>query len=449
MDFKRVITEFLGLQDVNIEDIKQYKKSLKAEIYVRHLEHKACCHKCRNPLKNIREWHIKKLKGPPLGIYTEVVIKFRQARGECESCGGKRMAYAPFIHPEHPSMSCGFAEVAGRLMEELTCEASARLLKADSMTLWRLDQDRMMHMLAYMELPKTLDISHLCADEVHFKTVRNKQRKSLFSKRYDMKYITNLVCWKESKVLFNDMGRDSKALKGCLDVLTPEQKELVEFFAVDIHDPFISVIKKECPNAEICLDRFHVAKKLNEKFDSVRKSEFKKARQEAKAKNKKSDFMSNMLSPHRRFILVSRNKDLLKSEVKMLEKLRQKNENIQNAMLLVEHFHTVMDSKKVSSFRRRLTEWYYLVRESKLKPFKALAKTIRQYRQYIENYIKSGLTTGVSEGINTKIKAIKRAGNGYHDQDSFRLKILQRCGYLNSQFIDTRSFYKEVTMPTT
>jgi hypothetical protein len=222
MDLNRVITEFLGLQDVDLEDVKQYKSSLRSEVIVRQKPGKVKCHHCHQPLKNVREWHFKELKGAPMAIYGEVKIKLWQARGECETCGGKRMAYTPYIHPEHTSMTTGFAEVAGRMMEELSCEGTARLLKADSMTLWRLDQDRMLHMLAYLELPEKLDVSSLCADEVHGQTRRNKNRISLFSKRWDRVFITNLVCWKESKVLFNAIGRDAKALSDCMTVLTPE-----------------------------------------------------------------------------------------------------------------------------------------------------------------------------------------------------------------------------------
>ena len=118
-------------------------------------------------------------------------------------------------------------------------------------------------------------------------------------------------------------------------------------------------------------------------------------------------------------------------------------------MLVLDYFHFTMQSKTVKKFKAALKEWYDLVRQSKLKPFRDFAKTIRKYRTLIENYIKSGLTTGVAEGLNNKIKALKRAGYGYQDETSFRLKILQRCGFLNSNHIDTRSFFKSITMPTT
>lgn len=451
MDIKRVITEFLGLQDINIEDIKQYKKDRRCTIQIRHLKHKVSCHYCETALESVREWHLKELKGPPIGVYTDVTIKFYQARGHCPTCNSKRMASAPFIHPDHTSMTCSFAEVAGRLMEELSCEATARLLQADSMTLWRLDQTRMNYMMTYLELPDDVQLTHLCADEVHFKTKRivKEKRRSLFSKRYEMEWITNLVSWKDSKVLFNSVGRDKKALKGCLDVLTPEQKNAVQYFAVDVHDPFMSAVREECKNAKLCVDRFHLAKLLNERFDDVRKGEFKASKKALKAVGKTTDFETTMLLPHRRFILVSKEKGLSNPEEKLLKKLRKLNQNIHNAMLIVEYFHAVLDKKKVSSFRKSLVHWYRLVRESKLKPFKKFAKTIRRYRKYIEGYIESGLTTGVSEGLNNKIKALKRAGYGYQSAMSFRMKILQRCGYLNSRWVDTSSFYYSMTMPTT
>ncbi len=209
----------------------------------------------------------------------------------------------------------------------------------------------------------------------------------------------------------------------------------VEKFAVDMHEAFISTIEKECPHAEVCIDRFHLVQKVNEAFDKVRKFEFKKA------KECKDEFSENMLEPHRRFILVSRHKDLSKSEQKLLDKLRTVNKSIHTAMLLVEYFHKTLDKTTVSSFRKSLFTWYLVVRESKLEPFIKLAKMIRKYRRNIEAYIKSRLTTAVAEGLNNKIKVLKRMAYGYTNPISFCRKILQRCGYLNHRSINTDQFF--------
>ena len=154
-----------------------------------------------------------------------------------------------------------------------------------------------------------------------------------------------------------------------------------------------------------------------------------------------------MLEPHRRFILVSRQKDLSKAEQKLLDKLRRVNQSIHTAMLLVEYFHSMLDKRTIPAFRKALTTWYLVVRESKLEAFLALAKTIRKYRKNIEAYITSRLTTGVIEGLNNKIKVLKRMGYGYTNETSFMRKILQRCGYLNHLSINTDNFYFRLPNP--
>lgn len=435
MDFRKTITAILGIQDVNITDLKLFKKDLRMEIKVQQHRSECFCIHCGMQFDQVKEWQLRKLKGPPMGVYQDVTIKFMQMRGFCITCGRTSVARVDWIHPKFESITCGFAEVAGRLMEEITCEAVSRILGSDSKLMWDLDQHRMEVMLQFMRLPTDLDVSYLAADEVHFRTIELKNRKGLFAKRSRPEFVTNLVAPLAGKVLFNAMGRDSKALTESLRVLSKGQKLSVENFAVDMHEPFMSVIKVECPNAQICVDRFHLAQKVNEAFDKVRKSEFKKAKQNNDL------FNQGMLEPHRRFILVTREKDLSKSEQKLLDKLRRVNQSIHTAMLLVEYFHKALDKTNVTSFRKTLAIWYQVVRESKLEPFRQLAKTIRRYRKQIEAYIISRLTTAVAEGLNNKIKVLKRMGYGYTNPTSFCRKIMQRCGYLNHLSINTDEFF--------
>lgn len=435
MDFREIIIAFLGIQDVIVEDIKQFKKELRVEIKVRQKRTECYCTHCGLQFATVKEWVLRELKAPPLGIYQDVTLKFWQMRGYCEDCNRTSVAKVDWIHPKFDSMTCSFAEVAGRLMEEITCEAVSRILISDSKTMWALDQHRMEVMLKSLKLPKDLDVSYLAADEVHFRTIAIKNRVGLFAKRWRPEFVTNLVAPLTGKVLFNSVGRDSAALKTALNVLSPGQKLSVEKFAVDMHEAFITVIEAECPNAEVCVDRFHLVQKVNEAFDKVRRSEFKKAKQT------NDGISENMLEPHRRFILMARQKDLSKSEQKLLDKLRQVNESIHTAMLLVEYFHKALDKTSIKSFRQTLLTWYLVVRESKLEPFIKLAKTIRRYRRNIEAYIQSRLTTAVAEGLNNKIKVLKRMGYGYTNPTSFCRKILQRCGYLNHLSINTDEFF--------
>ena len=141
---------------------------------------------------------------------------------------------------------------------------------------------------------------------------------------------------------------------------------------------------------------------------------------------------------------MAREKDLSKTERKMLDKLREANKDIHTAMLLVEYFHRALDKKNIKSFRKALKAWYLVARESRLEPFLKFAKLVRRYRKEIEAYIESGLTTAVAEGLNNKIKTLKRVAYGYSNQKSFLRKILQRCGFLNHQYIKTDDLFYAV-----
>jgi transposase len=55
-------------------------------------------------------------------------------------------------------------------------------------------------------------------------------------------------------------------------------------------------------------------------------------------------------------------------------------------------------------------------------------------RKEFLNYFKHKLTSGVSEGVNRAIKTLKWVAYGYKDMAYFALKILQKCGYLNSRY---------------
>jgi transposase len=432
MDFKNLIIDCIGLQDVDVESYVTDKENLKLTLVVRQKRDTCRCHHCGSPLHYVREWKERKIRGPTMGGFLYVEIILLQLRATCSICMDRvRSAAVSFVHPNFQNMTLSLCELAGRWMEELPCAAVARFFKLNSKTMWDLDQVRMKKMKPLLTFPKGISFVKMSADEVHFRTMPKVNS----STRPEIKFVTNLVCTSESKILSNAPGRDKYSLLKCLKILSPAQLAEIKFFSVDMHDPFILIIKKFCPNAQICVDRFHLAQKVNDAFDELRKAEFRLA----EANNDK--FQLGMLAPHRRFVLVEREKKLNKSDLKMLDQLKKINKNILNGMILVEYFHNILDKTDLVEFRKSLTLWYRLVRESGIKPFKKLAQLIKKNRKYIEAYILSGLTTAKSEGLNNKIKVLRRSGYGYTNEQSYMDKILQRCGYLNSRFIKTSDWF--------
>ncbi len=118
--------------------------------------------------------------GFTVGAFNHVKIYFFQLQAACDFCQKVRLAYAPYIHPEFKKMTTAFAEVAGQMMEEMTCEAVSRLLVCNSKQLWKLDQWRMQKMKESEQYKKLLEVANvklMSADEVHMRTIKPKNKK--------------------------------------------------------------------------------------------------------------------------------------------------------------------------------------------------------------------------------------------------------------------------------
>lgn len=442
MDLSRLVLMSLGLQaeDVKIESFDLDQEKLMARVAIRQLRENCRCPECHQPLYGVKQWRKRELWGIPLGVFQKVKIIFYQLQAACGRCLKVPLAFAQFIHPRFKQLSTAFAEQVGRWMEETTVAAVERMTGCPGMTLWRLDQWRMKLMKKMFEIPTDLPMSFASADEVHMRTVKPKEARFDKSK-WKKKFVTNLVSCDLAKVIANASGRSSRSLQSCLNQIPESIRQRIKFIAVDMHDGYINAATKLCPNAKVTVDRFHVAEALNRAFDELRKQEYEAAKQA------KDAFQMQMLKPSKRYILVARKKELSKCDRRQFDQLIQVNKNISAALILIDYFHSILDKTEVKDFREGLKLWEELVDASEITPFKKFLETVKKHQPRIEAYISSRLTTAISEGINNKIKVLKRVGYTYTNDESFKNKILQRCGFINSQNLNTNNWYWHVTIP--
>ncbi len=85
----------------------------------------------------MHEWKDRIIYGPPVGSFSKTIVHLKQLRGRCHLCDdGIRSAKIDFVHPHFQNYTMALCEYAGRLMEEMTCEAVARLLRLNPKTMW-------------------------------------------------------------------------------------------------------------------------------------------------------------------------------------------------------------------------------------------------------------------------------------------------------------------------
>jgi transposase len=228
------------------------------------------------------------------------------------------------------------------------------------------------------------------------------------------KYLT-IVRDVDAGVIWVGEKRKKETLDQFFKELGRKKSEQIVVAVMDMWDPFIKSVK-ENTNAKIVFDKFHIAKKVNETLDNIRKREFAKADKEERINMK-----------HKRFLMLYRGKNLDKEQEKDLNELMEQNKTLYEAYILKEQILSIFDRRQINIALERLKNWKENVNESKIEEFQKLLKTLEHYEYGIENYLRHHITNGASEGYNNKINIIKRRAYGFKDIEYFKLKILQSC----------------------
>ena len=100
-------------------------------------------------------------------------------------------------------------------------------------------------------------------------------------------------------------------------------------------------------------------------------------------------------------------------------------DDLRRGYQLKELFLDIVHHSSYENVKTELESWIDLCRESKIEEFIEASNTIENWIDYIRNsFIDKRFSNGYTEGLNNKIKVIKRIGFGYKNFDFFRLRLL-------------------------
>ncbi len=154
---------------------------------------------------------------------------------------------------------------------------------------------------------------------------------------------------------------------------------------------------------------------FNRVIDKVRNSEYRKASEENKAVFKGA-----------RYLLLKNRKNIrLKAQREQLKQLLQLNEVINTTMILKEQLKHIWAYRSRSWAGKAIKHWCELANSINNRSLSSFAKMLNRYRYGILNHCDYPIHTGKLEGVNNKIKVIKRKAYGFHDLRYFTLKIYQ------------------------
>jgi transposase len=229
------------------------------------------------------------------------------------------------------------------------------------------------------------------------------------------RYATIIVEPYRKEVLFVAKGRGRESIRPFFEMLGPDGCSRLKAVVMDMNGAFEEEVKAKAPNASIVYDLFHVVAKYSREVTCrVRNAEIQRL---------KDDKPSRKVVQGARWLLL-RNYSNLKPDDKLrLEELLDANHNLMTVYLLNDYLKELWSLRSVKQAEQCWQQWYRLATESGIPHLVLFARRLQGYLHGILNHCKWPLHTGLLEGINNKIKVIKRTAYGFRDHEYFFLKI--------------------------
>jgi transposase len=98
------------------------------------------------------------------------------------------------------------------------------------------------------------------------------------SVRKGQRYLTVVVDHHSGRLVWAAPGRDRQTVEKFLDLLGDERCARIELVSCDMAEWITRPIAERCPNAQVCLDPFHVVKLATDALDEIRREVWNEAR---------------------------------------------------------------------------------------------------------------------------------------------------------------------------
>jgi transposase len=363
------------------------------------------CSRCGAVVAEIHDVTPRRIRDLPIAEWDTWLILPR-VRLQCPRCG-PTVADVPWLD-RYQRMTKRLAEKIATLAQVLPIKHVAAWFHVSWGTVKQIDKRALQARLGPLVLT---GVRQIAIDE--------------FALRRGHVYATIVVEVETKRVLWLARGREGAALEGFFAALGPAGCAQLEAVVVDLWRPYLKAIRTQCPQAAIVYDGFHaLARYAQEVIDRVRIDETNRLqRPQREHRRAKAEAVRRVLKGTRWLLLKNRAHLRTREERVRLRELLAANRALFIVYVLKDDLKQLWRYRTVAAARRAWTSWYRRALESGLPPLLRFAKHLAVAAEYIINHARYPLHTGLLEGMNNKIKVLKRMAYGYRDDDYFFLKI--------------------------
>ncbi|QZE13279.1 ISL3 family transposase [Halosquirtibacter laminarini] len=337
----------------------------------------------------------RSFKGPMIGKKKCVIIIDIQ-RLYCKKCKIVRQEHLRFAK-EQKSYIRSLEKMVLLLSSHMTIQSISRLLDLN----WNIVKDIIKsHLKSKCHSPGLKGVKHIAIDE--------------FAVRKGHVYMTCVYDLDKGVVLHVGKGKGSESLVPFWKRIKINKVQ-IESVAIDMSAAYILSVKTNAPKATMVFDHFHIIKKLNETISKIRRDLYNKEKDEVIKKSLKGSRWLLLKNPD--------NLNLQKGEDSRLEKVLETNTTLFYAYYLKEELRELWNQDNIRDASKLLKQWIEEANETEIPQLKKMVELLTKHKTGILNWYKCNISTGPLEGINNKIKTLKRQAYGYRDLDFFMLKI--------------------------
>lgn len=341
-------------------------------------------------------YRIRDFLGLPIGG-RKVILRMKVQRYKCRngSCDYDQQEHIPFATGSR-SYTRRFAKYAVDLLRGMTLQDVANHLGVT----WDTVKDIHSNYLRRHYSPPSLEgVENIGIDE--------------FAVKKGRLYKTIVVDLDTGRIVYVGEGKGADALdrfwKRCR-----RHHVQIRHVATDLSSAFISSVMENCPGAVHVFDHFHVVKLMNERLDDIRKNVFHMERNVNRRKVIKGT----------RYLLLANGEDIFDKRHKTrLENALAMNEPLSKAYYLKERLREIWSQANREQAEAVLDDWVKQAGESKIPQLQRMAATLLAHKRGILAWYECHISTGKVEGINNKIKVLKRNAYGFRDERYFKLRL--------------------------
>lgn len=354
------------------------------------------CSGCGEYCDAVHDREERRIRDLPI-FEVSVELRVPRLRVACPQCGPK-LERLPWLAP-YARVTTRLAQSVARLCRVMSLQHVAVFYALAWSTVKRIDRQSLERELGAVDFT---GVRVLGMDE--------------FALHKGHRYATVVIEPPRKRVLWVGRGRGRADVRPFFELLGAHGCQQIEAVVMDMTTAYELEVRRHCPRADIIFDLFHVVAKYGrEVIDRVRVDEANRLR---------ADRPARRLVKSARWLLLRNRDNVTKPEDQVrLRELLAANRALLTVYILRDDLKALWGYRHAGYAQRFWQGWYARAMRSRIGPLKTFARRLKGYLPGILAHCQWPLGTNLIEGINNKIKVIKRMAYGFRDDAYFFLKI--------------------------